>query len=354
MTRPDAPATPQERVRALVRAEVARARPRESSRNAIELIVESAARASADGVVVLDARGEPRFLDRNGGRVPFTVADLVEQLRQQHPRLFESADPPPAPPTPRDWLTLVPPAETKAQPGPAPEPPKPPAAPVHVPPLPAAAISIPPEAPAVEARPGRPAQTRRRLGRWPVAAGLAALAVPLAAALLLARGAPNAPAPPPQAAAPPAIRNTAPAERDADAAPPTADRTAVGEREPGATGAVATAARGPVRGVPEVLDTTTLSVQGQVVRLFGVEWARGAGDPEDLARYIRGRPVACTPVAGSEAYRCEVDGKDLSRVVLFNGGGRATPEATPDLKAAEDQARTRHVGLWAGALTGKP
>jgi endonuclease YncB( thermonuclease family) len=117
--------------------------------------------------------------------------------------------------------------------------------------------------------------------------------------------------------------------------------------EPAVTGTVETTARGPLSGVPEILDTTTLSLQGQVVRLYGVEWSRGAGDPDDLARYLRGREVACTPLEGSDTYRCQVEDQDLSRVVLYNGGGRATADASPDLKRAEEHARESAVGVWA-------
>jgi hypothetical protein len=109
-----------------------------------------------------------------------------------------------------------------------------------------------------------------------------------------------------------------------------------------------------LRGVPEVLDTTTLSLEGRIVRLFGVEWARGAGDPDDLAKYIRGREVACSPAPVRETFRCQVEGQDLSRVILYNGGGRATQDATPDLKAAEEQARSRSVGVWGDQLKARP
>ncbi|MBY0256520.1 hypothetical protein [Methylobacterium sp.] len=99
---------------------------------------------------------------------------------------------------------------------------------------------------------------------------------------------------------------------------------------------------GPV----EVIDTATLRVAGKLVRLFGVEWVRG-GQADELTRYLAGRTVTCQPVAGSEARLCAVDGRDLSEVVLFNGGGRASPEATPDLVAAEDHARAERLGVWA-------
>jgi endonuclease YncB( thermonuclease family) len=95
-----------------------------------------------------------------------------------------------------------------------------------------------------------------------------------------------------------------------------------------------------------VIDTATLSLQGEVVRLFGVEWAPGGGKPEDLTRYLQGREVACEPMGGNDTYRCLIGGQDLSRVVLFNGGGRPTPEATPDLKAAADKAREAKLGVW--------
>ena len=100
-----------------------------------------------------------------------------------------------------------------------------------------------------------------------------------------------------------------------------------------------------LKGVPEVIDTATLKVAGKVVRLFGVEWVRG-GQGQDLTRYLSGRSVACLPAAGSTAYTCTVEGRDLSEVVLFNGGGRASSEAAPEHVAAEEHARSEHLGVW--------
>jgi endonuclease YncB( thermonuclease family) len=101
--------------------------------------------------------------------------------------------------------------------------------------------------------------------------------------------------------------------------------------------------------VPDVIDTATLSLNGEVVRLFGVEWAPGAGKPEDLTQYLNGREVACDPAGSNDVYRCQVGGQDLSRVVLFNGGGRPTSDATPELKAAADKAREAKLGVWSKA-----
>ena len=106
------------------------------------------------------------------------------------------------------------------------------------------------------------------------------------------------------------------------------------------------AAGTPLRGLPEVIDTSTLSLQGRVIHLFGVEWASGGGKPDDLSRYLAGREVTCQPMAGTNTHRCMVEGKDLSTVVLYNGGGRATAQATDDLKAAAEHARQARIGVW--------
>jgi penicillin-binding protein 1A len=102
-----------------------------------------------------------------------------------------------------------------------------------------------------------------------------------------------------------------------------------------------------VRGVPGVQNTGTLELQGRVIRLFGVEGARGRAARE-LRRYLGRREVVCEPAGSGNAYRCRVDDQDLSRVVLFNGGGRATANATPELRALDQQARSTRVGIWSG------
>jgi membrane peptidoglycan carboxypeptidase len=101
-----------------------------------------------------------------------------------------------------------------------------------------------------------------------------------------------------------------------------------------------------LRGAAAVLDTATIEVRGRPVRLFGVEGEGGRGARE-LARFLRGREVVCEPVVGGgDAHRCNVNGDDLSETILLNGAARATPEATPELVAAEDRARAERVGLW--------
>jgi hypothetical protein len=115
-----------------------------------------------------------------------------------------------------------------------------------------------------------------------------------------------------------------------------------------ATGTVAPQQTSPpssLQGVPEIIDTVTLRVGGSMVHLSGLERMPG-GRAEDLSVYLRGRPVQCLKEATPDIYRCTVDGIDLSRVVLFNGGARAKSDAPADLMAAEAHARSNRVGVW--------
>lgn len=102
-----------------------------------------------------------------------------------------------------------------------------------------------------------------------------------------------------------------------------------------------------IRGVPVVQNTGTLELQGRVIRLFGVEGTRGRA-ARDFRRYLGRREVACEPAGSGNEYRCRVDNQDLSRVVLFNGGGRAAPSASAELRALDQQARAARVGIWMG------
>ncbi|AWN37102.1 PBP1A family penicillin-binding protein [Methylobacterium radiodurans] len=97
------------------------------------------------------------------------------------------------------------------------------------------------------------------------------------------------------------------------------------------------------RGVPEVIDTGTLSFRGRVVRLAGVE-GQGGALARQLARYLRRREVSCAPE--SDGMRCRIDGDDLAALILAAGGARASEDAPQDLLAAEEQARSERVGLW--------
>jgi penicillin-binding protein 1A len=112
------------------------------------------------------------------------------------------------------------------------------------------------------------------------------------------------------------------------------------------TGTVPPTAEAVLRGTPDVVDTGTLEIRDKTVRLVGIEGERGRAARE-LARFLRRREVTCEPTAdSSEAYRCRVEGQDLSETILLAGGARATPDAPPELLAAEEAARSARAGLW--------
>jgi endonuclease YncB( thermonuclease family) len=392
-------------VRNLIREEVTRASPIEEAKGALELIIESSLRWSRneDGLVitVVSRTGEPRFVQRDGHESAMSIHDLVAELRTLHPGLFRAGNKPnqaqeasgptgqldearsgentllPALPDEREpphtapakperdvWfigtdaleeefdeeddlerpsLTQVgrrlvgniarrlPIPHGAARRGDAPED----ASEQHHP-ASFAPVAIEPDAAEHDDSVGR------RGWRRP------AIIAPAALGLLVAIGLSTAFLTSNRGEAPPAVETAAPASSDPDAQQDTASTTAA---------TAATAAQGEggeIRGVPQVLDTAALFLNGRVVRLFGVQWAKGAGSPDQLTQYLAGREVSCTPTGTADIYSCAVDGRDLSTVVLYNGGGRTTEQATPDLKLAEEHARRMRVGLWSQQEAGLP
>jgi len=101
---------------------------------------------------------------------------------------------------------------------------------------------------------------------------------------------------------------------------------------------------GSVRGTAFVLDTGTLEIQGQIVRLLGVEGMNGR-IARRLGRFLRRHEVICEPASAQE-YRCAVGGQDLSELIVVNGAGRVTADAPAELHAAENRAREMRAGLW--------
>lgn len=422
--------TPREDAQARIRAELDRHRPLDVSRRTLELIAEMAlrypGRQGEPAIQVVDESGAPRFMERDGQRVPMDIPALVDEIRQKHPALFEApAGPPPEP------------ALASPEPAAAPTPVAPPspaeAPPVSVPPpAPAprdwlmlrdsggkAATAQADDAPEPEAQPEP--KPRRRVTVSEAGQGLAAAVGGVRARLpafreslqsrareasgavvdridatrdalrerrarivespaLQGAGPGHAAPAGPSAGVPPGPRPLTPAvaarprltpflygaalllagglayalwpdggepiREPAPTAAAGAPAAAGANRaEPTATGAVQPDDGRTLRGVPEVVDTVTLRLEGRVVRLFGVEWARG-GQADELTNYLRNREVECRPVQGSPSYRCAVNGQDLSRVVLYNGGGRSSSEASPDLLKAEDHARDQKLGVW--------
>ncbi|WP_245298645.1 transglycosylase domain-containing protein [Methylobacterium platani] len=100
-----------------------------------------------------------------------------------------------------------------------------------------------------------------------------------------------------------------------------------------------------LHGVPRVIDTGRLRLDGQAIRLVGIE-GQGGSYAREFRQYLRRREVTCQPAGGADLYRCRAGDQDLSEVVLFNGAGRAAPGAPPELQAAEANARGRKAGVW--------
>lgn len=99
-----------------------------------------------------------------------------------------------------------------------------------------------------------------------------------------------------------------------------------------------------IRGIPEVINTGLLRINGKMVPLYGV---RGAYEPQasKLTQFIRDREVVCKKKT-ADTFRCVLAGRDLSEAVLRNGAGWAGEGADEALKASEASARERGVGVW--------
>ena len=102
------------------------------------------------------------------------------------------------------------------------------------------------------------------------------------------------------------------------------------------------------RGVADVLDTATLAIRGRKIQLEGLLGDRDRRAVRALAWFLRRREVVCEPTGAPDRYRCNVDGQNLSGIILSNGGARAVPNAPAELLAAEDEARSARVGIWRG------
>jgi membrane peptidoglycan carboxypeptidase len=100
------------------------------------------------------------------------------------------------------------------------------------------------------------------------------------------------------------------------------------------------------RGVADVLDTATLAIRGRRFQLEGIVAEDDRRALRALARFLRRREVVCVSTPAAERYRCNVDGQNLSEIILSNGGARATPDAPAELLAAEDEARSARLGIW--------
>jgi 1A family penicillin-binding protein len=123
-----------------------------------------------------------------------------------------------------------------------------------------------------------------------------------------------------------------------------ADKLRTAAAPSGATTASAVPADEVLRGVPTVVDSATLLVGGRTLRLAGVVGVPG-DFIEPMTQWIGGREAVCE-ARDTASWRCRIGGRDLSELVLSNGGGRATTDAAPELRQAENAARNGRLGIW--------
>jgi penicillin-binding protein 1A len=109
---------------------------------------------------------------------------------------------------------------------------------------------------------------------------------------------------------------------------------------------VVTSSDAGARGAADVLDMATLAIRGRKIQLEGILGDDDRRAVRVLARFLRRRDAICELSGAPDRYRCNVDGQNLSEVILRNGGARATPDASAELLAAEDEARSARLGIW--------
>ncbi len=123
-----------------------------------------------------------------------------------------------------------------------------------------------------------------------------------------------------------------------------------------------------LEGVARVIDGDTLDVAGVRVRLHGVDafergqtcdraggsWACGAAATAALKERAEGRRLTCqvfeTDRYGRKVSRCERDGTDVARALVDEGLALAYRRYSADYIGAEESARARGAGAWAGSF----
>lgn len=99
-----------------------------------------------------------------------------------------------------------------------------------------------------------------------------------------------------------------------------------------------------IQGIPTVLNTALLEIDGRLVTLHGV---RGANQPyvDQLSDFLGDRTVNCKRVR-VQVYRCVTEERDLSEAVISNGAGWAADDAAEELLEAQETARENGRGVW--------
>ncbi len=120
-----------------------------------------------------------------------------------------------------------------------------------------------------------------------------------------------------------------------------------------------------IAGMATVLDGDILSINGQKVRLYGIDsvefhqycyvngkpWSCGTAAIRSMQTLVSVQPMVCTETGGSDGdrgiwARCDLGGLDVALDAVRNGFAVALRDQTSDYNAAEDEARTARKGIW--------
>lgn len=122
-----------------------------------------------------------------------------------------------------------------------------------------------------------------------------------------------------------------------------------------------------IQGVPYVIDGDTLDIQGQRIRLFGInapeskqscgaageQWSCGQAATQALRQIVGGQAVSCQ-VRDTDAYGRSVStcvtraGDDLSAAMVERGMANAYRRYSTAYVGLENQAKADGVGVWSG------
>jgi endonuclease YncB( thermonuclease family) len=125
----------------------------------------------------------------------------------------------------------------------------------------------------------------------------------------------------------------------------------------------------PIFGIGTAGDGDSFKVNGQRVRLFGIDapefdqtcqragsdWQCGQAATEALSKLVVGKDVRCL-AAGTDQYdrilaRCTVGALDVNRFMVANGFAVAFRRYSNDYVGAEETAKANRRGIWAGTFT---
>ena len=127
--------------------------------------------------------------------------------------------------------------------------------------------------------------------------------------------------------------------------------------------------QGEILGVARVIDGDTIDIQGQRIRLHGIDapessqeclssrrvaWRCGQHASQMLAEHIGTTPIGCRLLDRDRHGRfiaiCRKGAEDLSRWMVANGWAVAFRRFSLDYAADEERARSTKKGLWEGSF----